>query len=547
MSDNATAASATAAVAAAAPAPAASESLLDLGHSVLSPQQEMIVAALRARVDALPPDAALSPNALREYRTYPRVFLVRHLISRKWVVEDAFQMLLFASTWRKQAGIDEMPLFPPLMPVRGFDVERLIQQRGKGVRPPPSEDPLAEAFLYTRCAVSNGYHKFDKDGRVVYIDRLGHLDPKLLVERLRHLAAPGESLTAHDPPALAVRMRTYSNEVGAELVRYQNEENAKAGRSANVSVTVITDCEGLDTSFLYGPALDILKAQGEFDRVRMSEGIHRVLMVNCSSAVKVLWAVVRPFVDERTRTKFSFSAPGEETLKALKEHINPTELPKWLGGLCECEGGCLPDYTAAGCKNNSNAPAAAAAAAGSASAFAGAAGEIDEPRSGKTIEITVKAGTAETRRLRTPKTPTTKTVEWSLVVPEYDVNYSIHFEPAAEESVNSTSTSGGSPPGEGDAAKRTRVIKEVEKLGASTAKKTGNEATASNHVFRGQLELGPDDDGSLIFTFDNSYSWMRGKTVTFRSRLAASPAPGAAAAGAASAAAADNKAGEQQS
>lgn len=478
-----------------------SESLLDIIGELTAEQNEAVIA-LRAKIDAK--KDSLSPSALRDFKGFPRVFLVRHLISRKWVVSDAEEMIFFASRWRIQDKIDEMPLFPPIMNVRGFDVERLAELRNCGRR--PQDDHLAEAFRCMRGVVSNGYHKHDRMGRVIYWDRLGHLDAVGLVAKLKQLTKVGEN-----PHDLAIQMRVYSNEMGAALVRLRNEENKKVGLPPSTSVTVITDCSGLGFDFLHGPALDVLKAQGEFDRLRMSEGIHKVLMINAGAATRFLWGAVKMFVDERTRNKFVFLAEGEETSNALNKFVAPENLPVEFGGACACPGGCMPDFTPSSAKNRSESEKKKKSEEEHQNDY--------EPKV-KTLEIHVSAGNTEKMHI-TVSPGKEKKVRWALMLAERDVNFSIHFD----------STSAGA-----DKEEKSRVIRIVEKVGASASHRP-------DAVYDGEFTVSAEEDGVVCFSFDNQYSWMRGKTVQFRAEVhetSSAMAENAHGAAAAAAAAADD-------
>lgn len=67
-------------------------------------------------------------------------------------------------------------------------------------------------------------------------------------------------------------------------------------------------------------------------------------LINCPRVFSMVWSVVRPWLDERTRSKIHiYHDDGKE---AMKEYLNLNELPKHLGGQCECEGGDLCLYGA---------------------------------------------------------------------------------------------------------------------------------------------------------------------------------------------------------
>ena len=57
-------------------------------------------------------------------------------------------------------------------------------------------------------------------------------------------------------------------------------------------------------------------------------------VVNAPFFFSGVWAIVKSFLDERTRKKIEISSYGNE--KKLLEMIDPMVLPKFLGGQCTC-------------------------------------------------------------------------------------------------------------------------------------------------------------------------------------------------------------------
>lgn len=70
-------------------------------------------------------------------------------------------------------------------------------------------------------------------------------------------------------------------------------------------------------------------------------------VVNAPKLFSLLWAIVKGFLDERTRSKVRII--GSNYRPVLLEAIDAENLPEFLGGTCTCshvEGGCL--YSKAG-------------------------------------------------------------------------------------------------------------------------------------------------------------------------------------------------------
>lgn len=64
-------------------------------------------------------------------------------------------------------------------------------------------------------------------------------------------------------------------------------------------------------------------------------------IVNAPFIFTAIWAIVKGFIDEKTRKKINIM--GGSYKKTLLKAVDPENLPIWLGGECTCEetGGCL--------------------------------------------------------------------------------------------------------------------------------------------------------------------------------------------------------------
>ena len=62
-------------------------------------------------------------------------------------------------------------------------------------------------------------------------------------------------------------------------------------------------------------------------------------VINAPMIFSAVWAIIKGFLDEKTRSKIIIK--GTDYLETILEHVDKENLPKFLGGTCECEGGCL--------------------------------------------------------------------------------------------------------------------------------------------------------------------------------------------------------------
>lgn len=66
----------------------------------------------------------------------------------------------------------------------------------------------------------------------------------------------------------------------------------------------------------------------------------RMFIVNCSWVLKAGWVVVKAFLDAKTCKKIHIF--DGKYLHELTKYIEPSNLPQFLGGTCECKpNGCL--------------------------------------------------------------------------------------------------------------------------------------------------------------------------------------------------------------
>uniref|UniRef100_A0A8D2J875 SEC14 like lipid binding 5 n=1 Tax=Varanus komodoensis TaxID=61221 RepID=A0A8D2J875_VARKO len=223
--------------------------------------------------------------------------ILRFLRARDFNIDKAREMLCQSLMWRKQ-----------------YQVDYILQTW----RPPS----LLEEY-YT-----GGWHYQDKDGRPLYILRLGQMDTKGLVKALGE-----ESLLRH---VLSI------NEEGQKRC----EENTNLFGRPIMSWTCLVDLEGLNMRHLWRPGVKALLRTIEVVEDNYPETLGRLLIVRAPRVFPVLWTLVSPFINENTRQKFliysgnNYQGPG-----GLVDYLDKDVIPDFLGGECVCnvpEGGLVP-------------------------------------------------------------------------------------------------------------------------------------------------------------------------------------------------------------
>ncbi|XP_062342181.1 SEC14-like protein 1 [Osmerus eperlanus] len=223
--------------------------------------------------------------------------VLRFLRARDFSLEKARELLCQSLTWRKQHQVD-------------FLLDSW-------------ERPQVLHDYYT-----GGWHHHDKDGRPLYILRLGHMDTKGLVRALGE-----ESL---------LRQVLSINEEGLRRC----EENTRVFGRPISCWTCLVDLEGLNMRHLWRPGVRALLRIIEVVEANYPETLGRLLILRAPRVFPVLWTLVSPFIDENTRRKFliyagnDYQGPG-----GLVDYIDMEIIPDFLGGDCMCEipeGGMVP-------------------------------------------------------------------------------------------------------------------------------------------------------------------------------------------------------------
>ncbi|KAJ4881972.1 Phosphatidylinositol/phosphatidylcholine transfer protein SFH13 [Raphanus sativus] len=222
--------------------------------------------------------------------------LLRFLKARDFNIEKTIQMWDEMLRWRKEYGTDTI--------LEDFEFQE-----------------LEEVVQY----YPQGYHGVDKEGRPVYIERLGKAHPSKLMR-----------ITTID------RYLKYHVQEFERALLEKFPACSIAAKRRICSTTTILDVQGLGMKNFSQTAVNLVAAMSKIDNSYYPETLHRMYIVNAGTGFKkMLWPAAQKFLDAKTIAKIHVLDP--RSLSKLHEVIDSSQLPDFLGGSCSCfgDGGCL--------------------------------------------------------------------------------------------------------------------------------------------------------------------------------------------------------------
>ncbi|KAI8852539.1 CRAL-TRIO domain-containing protein [Chytridium lagenaria] len=239
----------------------------------------------------------------------------RFLVARQMNVPKALEMLNEYLDWRKREKVDALPPLgsptnPHLYGVRGY-------------KNTPDLDPnmdLPNFPPFLKYCGGGCYHKFDKEGHPIFIERIGKYDAKKLASK-----AKPEAFVDHH-----IRVCEF---VFGSLMKEASEHSGKIIDKQ----TVIFDCTGMGMHQFHMPVFAFLRALADHDSKYYPERLGKLFLVNSPALFTKVWGILD-----------KVHILGADAKEVMLNHIDEDSLPAFLGGKCTCShmaSGCVPTFS----------------------------------------------------------------------------------------------------------------------------------------------------------------------------------------------------------
>ena len=220
-------------------------------------------------------------------------YVLRFLRARKFHIANTHKMFVDCENWRKELKVDEL-------------IDTFVFSEEEAVRK-----------CYPRY-----YHNIDKAGRPIYIEHVGVIDIKTLFK-----VTDEERMT---------KQHVLSYE---RLIRDRMPACTKLADRHIEQCCTILDLKGVSLR-QFANAFGFIKRTSAIAQNYYPEMMGKMYVINAPMMFTSVWGMVKPLLDEVTVKKIVIL--GSNYQATLLQDIEADNLPKVIGGTCECvgQGGC---------------------------------------------------------------------------------------------------------------------------------------------------------------------------------------------------------------
>ncbi|KPI90839.1 hypothetical protein ABL78_0072 [Leptomonas seymouri] len=272
-----------------------------------------------------------------------RLICYAFLVARNWKVKDAVLMAQEAVRFIEKFRLGDLNMFPSGYSIRGYDEAKVASVVGA---PWGSTNTDIYRCMSTMASLSmSGFHYWDRRGLPVGYWLAGRMQTHSMLKKAKAQVPVGTSVEDY--------FQLFGGglvETGWYLCAYQDSVLASnplpgidMGAPRRNFCTVVVDCKGLNYKLVDRALLEKVKATLQQMNGVFADFVHRVLVVNCPPMIKFAYSLIKSAMTEGMRQKLTFLTP-ENSVAALDTVIGLERVPEFLGGKCNCPGGCLPCF-----------------------------------------------------------------------------------------------------------------------------------------------------------------------------------------------------------
>lgn len=165
-----------------------------------------------------------------------------------------------------------------------------------------------------------GYHKTDKLGRPIFLNFLSHCNLDKMMEI-------DDSLVENYVIKIFETFNTRRLPMCSKVM----------GNYIEQGLTIL-NIEDIGLSFTYR-SMKYIKMNSNMTQNYFPETLGKMYVINASNIFSAIWGITKNFIDDKTKKKIHVY--GDDYLPDLLRDVDKQNLPKILGGTCECPGGCI--------------------------------------------------------------------------------------------------------------------------------------------------------------------------------------------------------------